>query len=146
MKSERERRMSMRQIQVCFFVMFSMVFSQAHANVMLKEHEDRHRVLLIYVKGEEGLQQLSVQEQEFRKDEWGMKRRDLVEYVLRDRFSDSIIKKHAMKGPFMIVLLGKDGEEKLRSKTPVSIQSLFEIIDAMPMRKREIRERRAFGG
>ena len=40
---------------------------------------------------------------------------------------------------FMIILVGKDGSEKYRSQSPVKPEELFAIIDAMPMRKYEIR-------
>lgn len=44
-------------------------------------------------------------------------------------------------GRFTVVLVGKDGTEKFRSGDPVSANELFERIDAMPMRRREVRER-----
>ena len=40
---------------------------------------------------------------------------------------------------FAVVLLGKDGGEKLRAVAPVSIDRLNQTIDAMPMRKDEMR-------
>jgi hypothetical protein len=40
---------------------------------------------------------------------------------------------------FRIVLVGKDGTEKRRDEAPVSARSLFDTIDAMPMRQREMR-------
>ena len=43
-------------------------------------------------------------------------------------------------GAFAAVLVGKDGGEKFRSEGPVSPEVLFEIIDAMPMRRREMRD------
>lgn len=39
---------------------------------------------------------------------------------------------------FQVILLGKDGEEKLRSDAPVLTEQLFSLIDAMPMRQREM--------
>lgn len=42
---------------------------------------------------------------------------------------------------FAFVLLGKDGTEKLRSDVPVTRDELFRIIDAMPMRQREMQSR-----
>jgi hypothetical protein len=36
------------------------------------------------------------------------------------------------------VLLGKDGGEKLRSRTPVTMERLNTLIDAMPMRQQEV--------
>lgn len=41
---------------------------------------------------------------------------------------------------FRVVLIGKDGTEKRRDDAPVSASSLFDTIDAMPMRQREMRE------
>jgi hypothetical protein len=40
------------------------------------------------------------------------------------------------------VLIGKDGGEKLRRTTPLSPEELFAIVDAMPMRRAEMRERK----
>jgi len=40
---------------------------------------------------------------------------------------------------FSIILVGKDGGVKLRSDSPVSPERLAEVIDAMPMRQREMR-------
>ena len=45
-------------------------------------------------------------------------------------------------GEFAVILVGKDGTEKLRSNEPVEMARLFEVIDAMPMRRREMRERK----
>jgi len=41
---------------------------------------------------------------------------------------------------FRTVLVGKDGAEKRRDAAPVTARSLFDTIDAMPMRQREMRE------
>ena len=43
---------------------------------------------------------------------------------------------------FSVVLIGKDGGEKLRRTTPLSPEELFAIVDAMPMRRAEMRERK----
>jgi hypothetical protein len=36
---------------------------------------------------------------------------------------------------FLVILLGKDGGEKLHSQAPVSFEKLKELIDSMPMRR-----------
>ena len=41
---------------------------------------------------------------------------------------------------FRVVLMGKDGTEKRRDAEPVPARSLFDTIDAMPMRQREMRK------
>jgi hypothetical protein len=42
---------------------------------------------------------------------------------------------------FATILVGKDGGEKFRSGEPVRPEELFGLIDAMPMRRREMRAR-----
>lgn len=44
----------------------------------------------------------------------------------------------ASRGPFLVLLFGKDGGEKLRSSQPVSAEDLFGLIDGMPMRRQEM--------
>ena len=43
---------------------------------------------------------------------------------------------------FAVILLGKDGGEKLRSGTPVTMEKLATLIDSMPMRQQEVRQRK----
>lgn len=45
----------------------------------------------------------------------------------------------AREGAFFLILVGKDGGSKLDSSKPVEPETLFERIDAMPMRRREMR-------
>lgn len=42
--------------------------------------------------------------------------------------------------PFTMLLIGKDGTEKWRSDTPTDMSGLFAMIDAMPMRRAEMKE------
>ena len=42
--------------------------------------------------------------------------------------------------PFTVILVGKDGQEKLRDNAPVEASALFELIDSMPMRQDEIKK------
>lgn len=55
--------------------------------------------------------------------------------ALRHRF-------HVAPNEFTVILIGKDGGEKLRQQTPISIDKLNAVIDAMPMRQDEMRQRR----
>jgi len=41
------------------------------------------------------------------------------------------------RGSFQVLLIGKDGGVKLRSREPVSTKDLFGLIDSMPMRRQE---------
>lgn len=42
---------------------------------------------------------------------------------------------------FEVILIGLDGTIKLRQNKPVSTDKLFELIDSMPMRQREIQRK-----
>jgi hypothetical protein len=41
---------------------------------------------------------------------------------------------------FLVILLGKDGGEKLRSRAPVPAEQLKQLIDSMPMRQSEMKQ------
>jgi hypothetical protein len=58
---------------------------------------------------------------------------DQEQLVSRHRF-------HIEQGEFTIVLLGRDGGEKLRSHAPIAMQKLDETIDAMPGRQEEMKK------
>ncbi|MDZ7692530.1 MAG: DUF4174 domain-containing protein [Balneolaceae bacterium] len=40
---------------------------------------------------------------------------------------------------FVVILIGKDGTEKLRTKSVLNTDKLFSVVDAMPMRQQEMR-------
>jgi hypothetical protein len=50
---------------------------------------------------------------------------------------------HIAPTDFTVILLGKDGDEKFRSSKPVPWEQLRGLIDAMPMRQQEMRDRQA---
>jgi len=53
--------------------------------------------------------------------------------TMRDRFEIG-------RNEFRVILIGKDGTEKIRSDEAISSDYLFEEIDAMPMRRLEMKE------
>lgn len=77
--------------------------------------------------------------------------RELVVFHISDRDGvgiDGELKPHLFAAPFYrhlqadpgefsVILIGKDGGEKLRQHAPVTAEQLNGIIDAMPMRQKE---------
>lgn len=67
---------------------------------------------------------------------------DEVRFVIGERFQASAtdLRRHfgAIENRFGIVLIGKDTGVKLHSAEPVTARALFDLIDAMPMRQREM--------
>jgi hypothetical protein len=43
---------------------------------------------------------------------------------------------------FRIILIGKDGSIKLKRDDQIDLEAIFELIDSMPMRKDEIRQKK----
>lgn len=119
-------------------------------NTTLASLRDRQRVLLVFGNGDNQMAeaQLTVAAEHAA----GFRERDLLlagltgtnpavpttslapaeEEAARKRF-------HVTAGQFTVILIGKDGGEKMRSHKPISWDTLQGTIDAMPMRKDEIR-------
>ncbi len=68
--------------------------------------------------------------------------RDVVVLTDTDKTTVSALRKALRPRGFMIVLIGKDGGVKLRKASPWDARELSRVIDKMPMREREVRERR----
>lgn len=69
--------------------------------------------------------------------------RDVIVLTDTDPSADSPLRRKLRPRGFMLVLIGKDGGVKLRKPFPWDVRELSRTIDKMPMRQREIRERRA---
>ncbi len=75
-------------------------------------------------------------------DKPGLQDRDLQIHVYNTDTATAEAKQWRIdtNEPFTFLLVGKDGTEKLRSHQLVTNEKLFAIIDAMPMRKREMKK------
>lgn len=69
--------------------------------------------------------------------------RDVAIIVDTDGENRSALRDQLRPRGFMMVLIGKDGGVKLRKPFPWDVRELSRVIDKMPMRQREIVERRA---
>ena len=69
--------------------------------------------------------------------------RDIVVLVDTDPNTPTDLREKLRPRGFMLVLIGKDGSVKLRKPFPWDMRELGRVIDKMPMRQREISERRA---
>jgi hypothetical protein len=71
----------------------------------------------------------------------GFEDRDLTITIFPEDDDTEMRDRYGVKpGSFVVVLVGRDGGEKFRSEEPISAKELFDRIDAMPMRRREMRE------
>ncbi len=68
----------------------------------------------------------------------GVKERAL-KITIADKESP-LYKKYKVDDRFTVILAGKDGYEKYRTNKLLEMNTLFSIIDAMPMRRREMKK------
>ena len=97
---------------------------------------NNHRTVLIFGNNQTLLQQ---QLQALQKDSSGLVERDVIVNVVNP--GDQLYKRHqvVLAEPFTVILIGKDGGEKYRSANLLTTGKLFAIIDAMPMRRAEMK-------
>ncbi len=68
--------------------------------------------------------------------------RDVMIVVDTDPAGASELRQKLRPRGFMLVLIGKDGQVKLRKPLPWTVRELSRSIDKMPLRQREIRDNR----
>ena len=69
----------------------------------------------------------------------GLKERDVEVKYFYAQQAKAEFKKRNITAPFTIILVGKDGGDKLKSLKPLSLQNVYDTIDAMPMRQSEMK-------
>ena len=101
------------------------------------------RVLVVTAPSEAD-PQLVAQRRIYDEGRAGAIERDLVMVVaVGDSPQASALRRRfGLSAGFQVVLVGKDGSAKLASDKAVSINRLFALIDAMPMRRQEMQTRR----
>ena len=123
-------------------------------NDMLEQYQWKNRLILLFGSMSES----SVEKQitELEKDPEGITDRDLLIFHINKEEVRFILKSsnpslsasqlrnryNIDKNEFRYILIGKDGGVKLNKKEYVPNKDLFSVIDAMPMRQREMRERK----
>lgn len=120
---------------IAFLVPFSVLAQTPPSS--LSEHRWEDRIILVgAAKESETLKETLAALQACKAD---VEERDIVVYSVD--FDHKLAKAWNLKDPFTLVLIGKDGTEKLRSETEVDLDTVFELIDSMPMRKSEMKEK-----
>ena len=125
----------------------------------LDAHRWEHRLLFVFAPSA-GAESLRAQKEEFDGHGAGFQDRDLRLLTIMGEeagrlqeepgaphqpLTDAAVRRlHKHFGvphdAFRVVLVGKDGTEKRRDAEPVTVRSVFDAIDAMPMRQREMRD------
>jgi hypothetical protein len=122
--------------------------------VDLDSYQGKNRLLILFAPSEDASMYQSFKEQlQIRIQE--IRDRDIVTFHLfesgegrmdeRPLHKEQVLplrKRFSIKrGQCTVILIGKDGDVKFREQLPVDLSAIFAVIDAMPMRQREMRER-----
>lgn len=96
------------------------------------------RQLLLFADSETN-PQLQQQLKYLREDANGLKERDIEMKIYYRTKNPELFTKRKIKAAFTAILVGKDGGDKLTSNEALTLQKLYGIIDAMPMRRSEMK-------
>jgi len=132
-----------------------MIFNQKDAMPMdLSQFQWKNRLLLIFAPDENDSLFKKLQS-EIIAQEAEVKDRDLIIFelfglgssrmnrALLDQSKVDSIRRHfsVPQRSFRVILIGKDGGIKLKRNDQIDLETIFELIDSMPMRKDEIRQK-----
>jgi len=139
-------------VSLVVFIMANNVKGKNSIN--LSEYHWKNRLLLLFTPSLDGPEYIKLKE-DISNQEEEVKDRDLLVFhilengetklensplpessgdYLREKFSTT-------PGAFTVLLIGKDGGVKLRREGGVELADIFALIDTMPMRQREMREK-----
>lgn len=135
---------------LCILILISSTAMGQH----FEEHRWKNRIILVFNSTLE-IEMFEMQISELKRYEEGLKERKLLIYQIKpDTYNIGLDEKdHWQSGvalyetfnpkqkAFKIILIGLDGSIKLEQTQFLSAQKLFSIIDAMPMRRAELKEK-----
>lgn len=140
-------------LMLCMIMAPVSACSQQTVAGLMEEYLWQNRVLLVFTPAVDDAD-YTAQKKMFRNTGAEFDERDLVtwEFIYGERVMvDGATKPHLATqrfytaydmdpASFGVILLGKDGTEKLREGVPVAAAELFGLIDSMPMRQNEMNE------
>lgn len=138
-----------------YILLLPIVLIGLHMNAQtLSKHQWKNRLLIICDNSEDRskmIEQLDI----LQADTTGLQDRNLLVYQYSDLGyqlglqnpedctpgSPEAFKKYCDTRNFSVHLIGLDGGTKLSTNTPISLETLFTMIDGMPMRRAERRRK-----
>ncbi len=140
----------MKNLFFIFLIMIFSKFSALHAQ-NLSQHLWKNRVILILSEDNSAFERQMLA---FKANEKGIYERSLIVYHLKSDEYEQVMpkgdvqrsmnlfkKNNQANVSFELILIGLDGGIKLRQKEFLSCKKLFAIIDSMPMRSADIKNR-----
>ena len=123
-------------------------------SVDLNAYQWKNRLLLLFASSEEDRAYLTLKK-EIDRQAMEVKDRDLLIFYVLEGGESRLGQKRlnpdqalflwkrlsVTSGRLTIILIGKDGGEKIRQEFPLDLKEIFAIIDSMPMRQQEIKKK-----
>ena len=132
-----------------------MVSNLAGQDSFLGNYKWKNRLILLFAEGTNS-PVLDAQLNELIQDETGINERDIKIFVVQSSsvtdpqgqvYYDAqpeVLRRNFRihNGDFRIILIGKDGGPKMMQRRFVNNSEIFDLIDSMPMRQQEMRDRK----
>ena len=112
-------------------------FIEVDKNTDLETYEWTHRPVVIFANSDKDPNFIS-QLEFLSKDTEALQERDIIVLIDTDPKLSSSLRKKLRPHGFAFVLIGKDGQVKLRKPSPWNIREIARVIDKMPIRQQEI--------
>ena len=116
-------------------------FREVEKNTNIKGFEWAQRPIVIFANSDKDPNFIS-QMEFLSKDIKALKERDIVVLVDTNPSIPSALRKKLRPHGFAFILIGKDGQVKLRKPSPWNIREIARVIDKMPIRQQEITRKR----
>ena len=112
-------------------------FVEVEGNTTLENFEWAQRPIIIFSDSEKDPNFVS-QMEFLLEDVNELKERDIIVLVDTNPSRPSSLRKRLRPHGFAFILIGKDGQVKLRKPSPWNIREIARVIDKMPIRQQEI--------
>ena len=116
-------------------------FREVEKNTNIKGFEWAQRPIVIFANSHKDPNFIS-QMEFLSQDIKALKERDIVVLVDTNPSIPSALRKKLRPHGFAFILIGKDGQVKLRKPSPWNIREIARVIDKMPLRQQEITRKR----
>ena len=112
-------------------------FMEVEKNTNIKDFEWAQRPIVIFANSDRDPNFIS-QMEFLSQDIKALKERDIVVLIDTNPSMPSLLRKKLRPHGFAFILIGKDGQVKLRKPSPWNIREIARVIDKMPIRQQEI--------
>ena len=110
---------------------------EVEKNTNIKDFEWAQRPIVIFANSDRDPNFIS-QIEFLSQDIKALKERDIVVLIDTNPSMPSLLRKKLRPHGFAFILIGKDGQVKLRKPSPWNMREIARVIDKMPIRQQEI--------